>query len=144
MSKFFVTLGQGPNEYQEFRAELMEKWAAEVEQRLQSLERNVSDTTKHESHIEYIRLDETLSLINELDNRNGFKSYQDYSILYDQIRDLPCVHVDQKVCAEWIQVDDDRCKCSNCDHTFLIAVYPSSGNNNFCPNCGAAMNKKVQ
>ncbi len=41
---------------------------------------------------------------------------------------------------EWIQVDDNKCKCSKCDIIALIALYPH-GDKNFCPNCGAKMTK---
>ena len=39
----------------------------------------------------------------------------------------------------WIEVTPKHSKCSCCDVTCLIAVYPISANANFCPNCGADM-----
>lgn len=36
----------------------------------------------------------------------------------------------------WIQVDKNKCECSNCGIIVLIAVYPH-GDKNYCPNCGA-------
>ena len=42
---------------------------------------------------------------------------------------------------KWIQVDNTKCRCSNCDTIALIALYPH-GNKNYCPNCGAKMVKE--
>ena len=39
----------------------------------------------------------------------------------------------------WIEVTPRHSKCSICDTTCLIAVYPISKNANYCPNCGALM-----
>ena len=39
----------------------------------------------------------------------------------------------------WIEVTPRHSKCSICDTTCLIAVYPISKNANYCPNCGADM-----
>lgn len=38
----------------------------------------------------------------------------------------------------WIQIDETKCKCSECNVITLIAMYPR-GQKNFCPNCGADM-----
>lgn len=38
----------------------------------------------------------------------------------------------------WIQVDKTRCRCSECEVTTMIAMYPH-GDKNFCPKCGADM-----
>ena len=38
----------------------------------------------------------------------------------------------------WTQVDDTKCRCSNCDIIALIGLYPH-GDKNYCPNCGARM-----
>lgn len=43
---------------------------------------------------------------------------------------------------KWKQVDDTKCRCSNCKKVFLIAVYPNGGEKNYCPNCGAKMDLK--
>lgn len=40
----------------------------------------------------------------------------------------------------WRQVDENKCECSNCGIIVLIAVYPH-GDKNYCPNCGAKMDK---
>lgn len=39
----------------------------------------------------------------------------------------------------WIEVSPKHSRCSVCDTTCLIAVYPISKGANFCPNCGADM-----
>lgn len=39
----------------------------------------------------------------------------------------------------WIEETPKHSRCSCCDVTCLIAVYPISANANFCPNCGARM-----
>ena len=39
----------------------------------------------------------------------------------------------------WIEVTPKHSKCSCCDVTCLIVLYPISANANFCPNCGADM-----
>ena len=48
----------------------------------------------------------------------------------------PVVH------ARWTQVDDTKCRCSNCDIIALIGLYPH-GDKNYCPNCGAKMDGRV-
>ena len=42
----------------------------------------------------------------------------------------------------WIQVDETKCRCSNCDIIALIGLYPN-GDMNYCPNCGAKMDEEV-
>ena len=39
----------------------------------------------------------------------------------------------------WIEVTPKHSRCSVCDTTCLISVYPISKGANFCPNCGADM-----
>ena len=41
----------------------------------------------------------------------------------------------------WIEVTPKHSRCSVCDTTCLIAVYPISKGANYCPNCGARMIK---
>lgn len=49
--------------------------------------------------------------------------------------------------AHWIQMDDTKCKCSNCECVATIALYPNGADKNFCPNCGCDMqdlkNRKI-
>lgn len=40
---------------------------------------------------------------------------------------------------KWIEVSSKHSRCSVCDATCLIAVYPISYDANYCPNCGADM-----
>ena len=47
----------------------------------------------------------------------------------------PVVH------GRWTQVDDTKCRCSNCDIIALIGLYPH-GDKNYCPNCGAKMDEE--
>ena len=42
----------------------------------------------------------------------------------------------------WIEVTPKHSRCTVCDITCLIAVYPISGGANYCPNCGARMDLK--
>ena len=43
----------------------------------------------------------------------------------------------------WIQIDKNKCECSNCGIIVLIAVYPH-GDKNYCPNCGAKMDGAIK
>lgn len=53
-----------------------------------------------------------------------------------RVREKPVVH------GRWKQVDETKCRCSNCDIIALIGLYPH-GDMNYCPNCGAKMDKEV-
>lgn len=57
------------------------------------------------------------------------------------IRDEPATGVQPVKRGHWIEVTPRHSKCSICDTTCLIAVYPISKNANYCPNCGARMIK---
>lgn len=39
---------------------------------------------------------------------------------------------------KWVQVDDNKERCSNCGTIYCIYSYPYK-RNNYCPNCGAKM-----
>lgn len=51
---------------------------------------------------------------------------------------LPAADVAPVKHGHWIQIDKNKCECSNCGIIVLIAVYPH-GDKNCCPNCGAKM-----
>ena len=53
-----------------------------------------------------------------------------------RVREKPVVH------GRWKQVNETKCRCSNCDIIALIGLYPHS-DMNYCPNCGAKMDKGV-
>ena len=52
-----------------------------------------------------------------------------------RVREKPVVH------GRWKQVDETKCRCSNCDIIALIGLYPHS-DMNYCPNCGAKMDEE--
>ena len=57
----------------------------------------------------------------------------------DLIDDMPTADVQPVKHGRWIEETPKHSRCSCCDVTCLIAVYPISANANFCPNCGARM-----
>lgn len=63
--------------------------------------------------------------------------WNDYAIK-DIIRHIPATDVAPVKYGHWIQIDKNKCECSNCGIIVLIAVYPH-GDKNYCPNCGAKM-----
>ena len=65
------------------------------------------------------------------------------------VRKLKRIYADRRrvreklvVHGRWIQVDETKCRCSNCDIIALIGLYPH-GDMNYCPNCGAKMDEEV-
>ena len=40
---------------------------------------------------------------------------------------------------KWIQVDDTKCMCNQCEDIIYLAQ--AYGDKNYCPNCGAKMEK---
>lgn len=63
--------------------------------------------------------------------------WNDYAIK-DIIRHIPAADVAPVKHGHWIQIDKNKCECSNCGIIVLIAVYPH-GDKNYCPTCGAKM-----
>lgn len=55
------------------------------------------------------------------------------------VENMPATDVQPVKHGHWIEVTPRHSKCSICDTTCLIAVYPISKNANYCPNCGADM-----
>ena len=61
--------------------------------------------------------------------------------LYNIVQYQPTIEAQEVKYGKWEQVDDTKCRCSSCKKVFLIAVYPNGGDKNYCPNCGARMDK---
>lgn len=57
----------------------------------------------------------------------------------DIIATVPTADVQPVKRGKWIKITPKHSRCSVCDTTCLIAVYPISKRANFCPNCGADM-----
>lgn len=57
------------------------------------------------------------------------------------INEAPAADVAPVMHGRWTQVDDTKCRCSNCDIIALIGLYPH-GDKNYCPNCGAKMDEE--
>lgn len=56
------------------------------------------------------------------------------------IEKAPAANVRENRQGKWTQVDDNKCRCSECDTIVMIAVYPH-WEKNFCPCCGANMSE---
>ena len=77
------------------------------------------------------------------ENRNhGFSGIDifDIEMMKMRIEQMPAADVAQVVHGRWTQVDETKCRCSNCDIIVLIGLYPH-GDKNYCPNCGAKMDE---
>lgn len=60
-------------------------------------------------------------------------------ISYQYARRLIAADVAPVHHGHWEQVDDTKCKCSECEIITMIAQYPIGADANYCPNCGAKM-----
>ena len=93
---------------------------------------------------EYIDKSAVLAKIDEfvkLNEEHGFPvDAFDMAILSNVIVKMPA-DVARVVRGRWTQVDDTKCRCSNCDIIALIGLYPH-GDKNYCPNCGAKMDEE--
>ena len=56
----------------------------------------------------------------------------------EAIENLPPVNPQEPKTGRWIQVENDKCKCDQCEVICFIGMYPF-GHKNYCPNCGAKM-----
>lgn len=61
-----------------------------------------------------------------------------YALIANMLAAQPTADVQEIRHGRWEQIDDTKCKCSNCGIIAFIVVYPS-GNKNYCFNCGARM-----
>ena len=87
---------------------------------------------------EYIELEILLKKNFYSENCNSEENrWNDYAIK-DIIRHIPAADVAPVKHGHWIQIDKNKCECSDCGIIVLIAVYPH-GDKNYCPNCGAKM-----
>ncbi len=90
---------------------------------------------------EYIEREATVKLLRSLGNRDYRRekgTIQDAIKMVSYSGYTPAADVAPVVHGRWIQVDDTKCKCSECEVITLIAQYPH-GDKNYCPNCGAKM-----
>lgn len=60
-------------------------------------------------------------------------------IVYELENSIEAADVQSVKRGHWIEETPKHSRCSCCDVTCLIAVYPTSADANFCPNCGADM-----
>ena len=98
---------------------------------------------------EYISREEAINAIKNLESSMPAKD--NYAKGYDAalgrvliaVRGVPPTADVQSVKhGKWIEVTPKHSRCSICDTTCLIAVYPISKGANFCPNCGADMREE--
>lgn len=95
---------------------------------------------------EYINREETLKafkLIAKNPNKDYQRGMQDTidCLVPEVIADIPAADVQPVRHGRWIEVTPKHSRCSVCDTTCLIAVYPISKGANYCPNCGARMSE---
>lgn len=91
----------------------------------------------------YIDCNEVMGIIND---SNLFKSYNEYSSVFDAIDNLPVADVAPAIHAKWVEEYDfggSSYYCSNCKEDALTKVetdydYVCS---KYCPHCGARMDK---
>lgn len=93
---------------------------------------------------EYISREEAIKEIrevyeNEYPTASGdFDEYASHDVP-NVLRNIPSADVQPVKRGRWIEVSPKHSRCSVCDTTCLIAVYPISKGANYCPNCGARM-----
>ena len=56
----------------------------------------------------------------------------------NKIDSMPIEDVKPVIHAKWVQVDDNKERCSNGETIYCRDSYPYK-RNNYCPNCGAKM-----
>lgn len=94
---------------------------------------------------DYIDRQEVIKKLEELDSRLMRGHYADecagVTMANSIVQNVPAADVKPVVHGHWKQVDETKCRCSNCDIIALIGLYPH-GDKNYCPNCGAKMDKE--
>lgn len=68
----------------------------------------------------------------------NYANNQIVGITANEIMRFPTVDAEPVKHALWVQVDETKCRCTNCDVIALIGLYPH-GDKRYCPNCGAKM-----
>lgn len=96
------------------------------------IEMTICDAEMRKAHEEMIRLQERLNLFS--DRKTMLQG------LLQTVGEIPAADVAPVVHGYWTQVDDTKCRCSNCDIIALVGLYPH-GDKNYCPNCGAKMDE---
>ena len=81
--------------------------------------------------------------INAVENAPIELFQSEWEEIEEAINTAPAADVVPVVHGRWIQVDSTKCRCSHCDIIALIALYPH-GDKNFCPNCGAKMDRGAE
>ena len=66
---------------------------------------------------------------------------EDDCMVYQGLRDTPTIQIEAKPVrhGRWIQVDETKCRCSECETIAFIALYPNGSDKNYCPHCGCRM-----
>ena len=95
----------------------------------------------------YVPKSDILDLITEENEAGGFTDYSNYSNLWDEVDDMPAADVQPVKHGRWITWDDSgftKCSCCNSEYYIvdLQTVGDSEGFVNFCPNCGARMERE--
>lgn len=95
---------------------------------------------------EYIEKNKVINLIEHNDRVCHYADERYENVVYATaqtickvVAEMPSADVQPVKHGQWIEVTPKHSRCSVCDTTCLIAVYPISKGANYCPNCGARM-----
>ncbi|MGN0488060.1 MAG: hypothetical protein ACI4HO_02225 [Ruminococcus sp.] len=90
---------------------------------------------------EYIELERLISDLKDLPEQERIE----YMGIYDCIKSQPIADVEEVRHGKWVFISGDLnyvdCKCSECDYIDTF-VNDTDFFNNYCPNCGAKMDKE--
>ena len=88
----------------------------------------------------YVKFDPLFERIEMLFQNSSGEIHEAYRGVLDIISDMATDVKDESLKhGRWEQVDDTKCKCTECEAIAFIAQYPPSADKNYCPNCGAKM-----